>query len=225
MGLFSGFCCCFPRSQAPTPDMIEQSPARPVPLQSGQNDHSQNHVHSQFPIGMVAYTGNLNIRNDEGYAPTTPLPRYTPRPMSIQEKAIEGHMHMRSSSELGPESNTNTLSDEKQRHLHEYDHRDSRDGVTADDVSSAFSFQSSYGNTSTATRETPPPPYSAGVSPTPSRRTTVSVSSAMLRQQQMVNIAQPQPVFQRPEWMVRSPRCSVDIGEEVGARRFSWESR
>lgn len=53
----------------------------------------------------------------------------------------------------------------------------------------------------------------------------MSVSSAMLRQQQMVNIAQPQPVFPRPEWMVRSPRCSVDIEEEVGARRFSWESR
>lgn len=52
----------------------------------------------------------------------------------------------------------------------------------------------------------------------------MSVSSAVLRQQQMVNIAQPQPVFQRPEWMVRSPRCSVDIGE-VEARRFSWESR
>lgn len=129
-----------------------------------------------------------------------------------------------SSSELGPESSTNTPSDEKHRYLYEYDHRDFCDRVTADDVSSAFSFQSSYGNTSTATRETPPPPYSAGVSPTPSRRTTVSVSSAILRQQQMVNIAQPQPVFQRPEWMVRSPRYSVDVGEEVGSRRFSWES-
>lgn len=223
MGLFSGFCCCLPRSETSTPDMIEQSSARPVPLRSGQNDQSQSHNHSQFPNGMVAYTGNLNIRNDEGYTPTIPLPRYTPRPMSIREKTIEGHMRS-SSSALGAESNTNTPSDEKQSHLYEYDHRDSRDSVTADDVSSAFSFQSSYGNTSTATRETPPPPYSAGVSPTPSRRTTVSVSSAVLRQQQMVNIAQPQPVLQRPEWMVRSPRCSVDIGE-VEARRFSWESR
>lgn len=53
----------------------------------------------------------------------------------------------------------------------------------------------------------------------------MSVSSAMLRQQHMVNIAQPQPVFQRPDWMIRSPRCSVDIGEEVEVRRFSWESR
>lgn len=227
MGLFSGFCCCLPRSSAPTQDMVEQSPARPVPLQSGQNDQSQDHTHSSTPNGMVAYTGNLNIRDYQGYMPTIPLPRYTPRPMSIREKTIEGHMRS-SSPELGvgAESDTSASSDEKQRYLYEYDHRDSRDGgLTADDVSSAFSFQSSYGNTSTATRETPPPPYSAGVSPTPSRRTTVSVSSAMLRQQQMVNIAQPQPVFQRPEWMIRSPRCSVDIGEEVEVRRFSWESR
>ena len=224
MGLFSGFCCCFGRAPTPTPDMIEQSPARPVPLQSGQNEQFQSHTHNQFPNGMAAYIGNLNIRNDEGYTPTIPLPRYTPRPMSIREKTIEGHIRS-SSSELETESNTNTPSNEKQRYLYEYVHRDSRDGVTADDASSAFSFQSSYGNTTTATRETPPPPYSAGVSPTPSRRTTVSVSSAILRQQQMVNIAQPQAVFQRPEWMVRSPRCSVDIGEEFGARRFSWESR
>ncbi|ODM23697.1 hypothetical protein SI65_01286 [Aspergillus cristatus] len=207
--------------------MVEQSHARPVPLQSGQNDQSQGHTHGGTPNGMVAYTGNLNIRDYQGYTPTIPLPRYTPRPMSIREKTIEGHMRS-SSSDLGvgAESDTSAPSDEKQRYLYEYDHRDSRDGgVTADDVSSAFSFQSSYGNTSTATRETPPPPYSAGVSPTPSRRTTVSVSSAMLRQQHMVNIAQPQPVFQRPDWMIRSPRCSVDIGEEVEVRRFSWESR
>lgn len=224
MGLFSSFCCCFPRSQTPTPDMIEQSPARRVSLQGGQNDQSQSYTHSHAS-GMVAYTGNLNIRDDEGYTPAIPLPRYTPRPLSIREKTIEGRMRP-SSSDLGAEPNTNAPSDDKQRYLYEYDHRDFRDeGVTADDVSSAFSFQSSYGNTSTATRETPPPPYSAGVSPAPSRRTTVSVSSAMLRQQQMVNIAQPQPVFPRPEWMVRSPRCSVDIEEEVGARRFSWESR
>lgn len=223
MGLFSSFCCCFPRSsETTTPDMTEQHPARPVPLQSGQDDQNQ----SSIPNGVVVYTGNININYDEGYTPTIPLPRYTPRPMSIREKTIEGHMQS-SSSETGHNAR---LSDEKQRYQYEYDHRDSRDGgATADDVSSAFSFQSSYGNTSTATRETPPPPYSAGVSPTPSRRSTiVSVSSRMNYghgQQPMANIAQPQPVFQRPEWMIQSPRCSLEGEVDVASRRFSWESR
>ncbi|KAI9369705.1 hypothetical protein BJX61DRAFT_518556 [Aspergillus egyptiacus] len=65
------------------------------------------------------------------------------------------------------------------------------------DVSSALSFPSSYGNTSTATRETPPPPYSPPYSPpqvsSPAPSRPMSVSSVY----RLPPIAPPPPVFQR----------------------------
>ncbi|KAL4946327.1 hypothetical protein BDV06DRAFT_136396 [Aspergillus oleicola] len=79
------------------------------------------------------------------------------------------------------------------------------------DVSSAISFPSSYGNTSTATRETPPPPYSPpSFSPSPSR--SMSISSAYRNhpphpsQMPMAAITQPPPVFQAG----RLSRRSID---------------
>lgn len=92
------------------------------------------------------------------------------------------------------------------------------------DVSSAVSFPSSYGNTSTATRETPPPPYSPPfLSPAPSR--SMSVSST--HQPQIPNaITQPRPVFQPA-----GERSSID--EQIASMsltpiprpaRYSWES-
>ncbi|KAL3467889.1 hypothetical protein BJX64DRAFT_247652 [Aspergillus heterothallicus] len=100
------------------------------------------------------------------------------------------------------------------------------------DVSSALSFPSSYGNTSTATRETPPPPYSPPVlSPAPSR--SMSISSAYRHAYPgfagpMVALTQPPPVFQRPDGAggrFTPPRVSIDE-QIVGSRtrRFSWES-
>ena len=214
MTFLSNVFCCFSRS-VPAPEMTEARPARPVPFR--QEDQMQSDV---------AYNHNHNHVNDEGYTPNIPLPRYTARPMSIREKTLETHMRdpPLSSSSSVRQSYTPT-GDEK----HPYEFDNAGHGVTPDDVSSAFSFQSSYGNTSTATRETPPPPYSAEVSPVPTPTTRRSFSSNHSQQQQqqqppMVHIAQPRAVFQRPDWMVRSPRCSVE--EEVErSRRFSWESR
>ncbi|KAE8354886.1 hypothetical protein BDV28DRAFT_155865 [Aspergillus coremiiformis] len=99
------------------------------------------------------------------------------------------------------------------------------------DVSSAISFPSSYGNTSTATRDTPPPPYSSrGVSPAPSRSMSVSSAGYPLPPQPlaMMQIAQPRPVFQRPGNLVRNvlARRSLDEQNVSGRlRRFSWETQ
>ena len=219
MTFLSNVFCCFSRS-VPAPEMTEARSARPVPF-------TQDQIQSDTHNG-VAYNHNHNHVNDEGYTPNVPLPRYTPRPMSIREKTLEAHMRDPPLSSSSSSVRQSYTPDEK--HPYEFDHSHgghSRDGVTADDVSSAFSFQSSYGNTSTATRETPPPPYSAEVSPVPTPTTRRSFSSNHSQQQPpqpMVHIAQPRAVFQRPDWMVRSPRCSVE--EEVErSRRFSWESR
>ena len=227
MTFLSNIFCCFSCSVPAAPEMTEARPTRPVPFSPDrQEDQMQSNA---------AYNHHNHV-NDEGYTPNAPLPRYTPRPMSIREKTLEAHMRdpplsSSSSSSYSRRQSYTPTGDEK--HPYEFDHshsRHGRDGVTADDVSSAFSFQSSYGNTSTATRETPPPPYSAEVSPVPTPTTRRSFSSNHSQQQQqqqqqpVVHIAQPRAVFQRPEWMVRSPRCSVE--EEVErSRRFSWESR
>lgn len=234
MTFLSNVFCCFSRSVAAAPEMTEARPARPVPFRPDRQEGPIQSDNNDIPNG-VAY----NHVNDEGYTPNIPLPRYTPRPMSIREKTLEAHMRdpplSSSSSFSGRQSYTPT--DEKHPYAFEPDfqtrgHGHSHERVTADDVSSAFSFQSSYGNTSTATRETPPPPYSAEVSPVPTPRTRRSISSNHSQQQVQVvqqpmvqvQIAQPRAVFQRPDWVVRHSRCSID--EEVErSRRFSWESR
>ena len=224
MTFLSNVFCCLSRS-VPAPEMTEARPARPVPFRPNRQDQIQ----SDNPNGVAYNHNNHTHVNDQGYTPNIPLPRYTPRPMSIREKTLEAHMRdppLSSSSSSVRQSYT-PAADEK--HPYEVDHGGhGGHGVTPDDVSSAFSFQSSYGNTSTATRETPPPPYSAEVSPVPTPTTRRSFSSNHSQQQQqqqqpVVHIAQPRAVFQRPEWMVRSPRCSVEEGVE--SRRFSWESR
>ena len=224
MTFLSSVFCCFSRP-APAPEMTEARPARPVPFSP---DRQEDHMQSDIPNGVAC--NNHNHVNDEGYTPNISPPSYTARPMSIREKTLEAHMR---DPPLSSSSSVRQSYTADEKHPYESDHAGhghGRDGVTADDVSSAFSFQSSYGNTSTATRETPPPPYSAEVSPVPTPTTRRSFSSNHSQQQQqqqqqpVVPIAQPRAVFQRPEWMVRSPRCSVE--EEVErSRRFSWESR
>lgn len=229
MAFLRAICCCLSRSKPSTPEMTESCPARPVPQDSyGTQNRDQ-----------IDNANGTNNDDEDGYMPVVPLPRYTPWPMSIREKTLETHMRdppVSSSSSAplaGSDSYTYTpSSDEKHNYNYEREDPDSR--ATADDVSSAFSFQSSYGNTSTATRETPPPPYSVGVSPvhTPRRSISLSVSSGVDQthpylqhgQPPMIHITQPRAVFQRPEWMGRSPRCSIE--EEVERlRRVSGESR
>lgn len=101
---------------------------------------------SPSPPPPPASDSNANIitntDNDSGYFYSPPPPpRYTPRPASVHEKTLEAHFPSRPGT---PEK----------RHTE----RVSTD--SASDASSALSFPSSYGNTSTATGDTPPPPYS-----------------------------------------------------------------
>ncbi|KAL4980136.1 hypothetical protein BDW66DRAFT_125704 [Aspergillus desertorum] len=164
----------------------------------------------------------------DGYTSAT-LPAYTPRPgmnMTTQEKTLKAHMRDPSiSNETYYHRQHSTATDEKQRLAWEeaaaansnsnsnsdspypypypyYSyHAHPRPEEVSSDVSSTISFPSSYGNTSTATRETPPPPYSPrAFSPAPSGR-SMSISSAyqqnqMPTQPSMSAITQPAPVFQ-----------------------------
>ncbi|PTU24835.1 hypothetical protein P175DRAFT_0497944 [Aspergillus ochraceoroseus IBT 24754] len=203
--------CCLPTSCSPkSTTAAKQSPSVP---------HEDTNGHTSSPSRP-----NMN-QLDDGYTQVVPLPRYTARPMSIREKTLEAHMrdHPISSDQL----RSSMIADEKQRLAWEESASPdySREEVTSD-VSSAISFPSSYGNTSTATRETPPPPYSPPPwSPAPSR--SMSISSAY-RPLPISTITPPPPVFQRPEGTSSDrhtpPRRSID-GQLSRPRRFSWESR
>ncbi|KAJ9242071.1 hypothetical protein DTO271D3_7305 [Paecilomyces variotii] len=169
---------------------------------------------------------------DDGYSAVAPLPRYTPRPVSIQEKTLQ--LHMRDP----PISSDSRPMDEK--NPRDFEEPRSPTGSDAgSDASSTISMPSSYGNTSTATRETPPPPYSAHPSPAPSRPISISMqeTGAMqftlypgvadeppLSPPPMIHIPQPQPVFRRPEFLHRGVLPEND-DVSSHARRHSWESR
>ncbi|KAL6239654.1 hypothetical protein BDW75DRAFT_197974 [Aspergillus navahoensis] len=224
----------------------------------------------------------LHIQQDDPYNggyTSTPLPAYTPLPgvnMTAQEKTLAAHMrdpsisnetyrhhqhqqHSTATDEkqllawedaAAANSNSNSTSDSPYPYYPYHTHP--RPEEVSSDVSSAVSFPSSYGNTSTATRETPPPPYSPrAFSPAPSRR-SMSISSAYRHQQNQMQlqlpmpaIAQPAPVFQTGRPLRLS--ASLDAGAcpgllpvlhseyEYGASttppppplrsaRFSWES-
>lgn len=198
--MFRSICCCFPGLSSPETPEPEPRPEMTESTPRSDANHSNGNSNSNS-------TTDTDNRNN-GYASVVSLPRYTPRPLSIHEKTVDAHLRSPS-----PSAQSDSM-DEKQRF--EYD---SEGGVTADDGSSAFSFQSSYGNTSTATRETPPPPYS----PRMSRSMSLSFSSQRAMPLQPLPlplpiaqpIAQPPPIYQRPEWIGRSPRCSEEVERAV----------
>ncbi|KAL5003242.1 hypothetical protein BDV10DRAFT_68358 [Aspergillus recurvatus] len=216
--------------------------------------------------------------NNDGYT-STPLPAYTPRPginMTTQEKTLATHMQDPSISNEAYRHHQHhqhsTATDEKQRLAWEevaaansnsnpapdspypyypY-HSHPRPQEVSSDVSSAVSFPSSYGNTSTATRETPPPPYSPReFSPAPSRR-SMSISSAYRHQQNQMQMQLPMPAITQPAPVFQAGRplrlsASLDAGACPGLlpvlhpeyersasttpppfpprpARFSWES-
>jgi hypothetical protein len=135
------------------------------------------------PTSPSTNTDN-NTTNNHGYD-YIPPPRYTPRPASTHEKTLEVPPHPTSPP---------PAADEKRRHEFSSNPPD-RDSA-ASDTSSALSFQSSYGNTSTATRDTPPPPYTPrGQSLSPTRRArSVSGSSELslgLAVPPLAHVAQP----------------------------------
>ncbi|KAL2838252.1 hypothetical protein BJY01DRAFT_35546 [Aspergillus pseudoustus] len=239
MSCLSGiFTCCLP-TKAPKSPETQQAPP-PFCSTNSSNPHGPP-------------------QDQDGYNTVVP-PAYTPRPISIHEKTLEAHMrdppissetyHNQIHSEQVSNINPYTLStDEKQRlaweeatgttptptnhgnYYYPYYPHPRPEEVTSD-VSSALSFPSSYGNTSTATRETPPPPYSPPVlSPAPSR--SMSISSAYRhpypgQMGPMVALTQPPPVFQRPDGgagRFTPPRVSID--EQIAgrrSRRLSWDS-
>ncbi|KAB8255934.1 hypothetical protein BDV32DRAFT_129926 [Aspergillus pseudonomiae] len=220
MSMFNILCGCVTRSSP----LSSQPPAQPRHQpQNGDNGTATYNPDSNGPPGMY---------EDDGYSPVVPLPRYTPRPVSIQEKTLEAHMRDPPVSSSENASNSTYFQDEKDRLAFEMaPNRNHNPEDLTSEVSSAISFPSSYGNTSTATRDTPPPPYSSrGVSPAPSRSMSVSSSGYPLPPQQvaMMQIAQPRPVFQRPHGLVRNvlSRRSFDEEHESGRpRRFSWENQ
>ncbi|EKV07918.1 hypothetical protein Pdw03_4346 [Penicillium digitatum] len=145
---------------------------------------------------------------DGGYTSVVPLPLYTARPLSLHEKTLEAHMRDPS---ISSESQNSYPNDEKNANRCDED--------LTSDSSSAISFPSSYGNTSTATRDTPPPPYSPRHSAMLSRSRTMSVSSAM------AVIINP-PLAAR----MNNSRTGHTYSEEDNRsirrhRRVSWESR
>ncbi|KAM5445224.1 hypothetical protein MaudCBS49596_007706 [Microsporum audouinii] len=155
------------------------------------------------------------VDENDPYHSSQPLPRYTARPISIQEKtlAISGRQSI---------CDRDYPRDEKgqiQANQNIYNRR-SPNNIAEDDssdASSQISFPSSLGNTSTATGETPPPPYSYCSSVAQSHRsmsisipathtgTETDASSMMLPSP----IATPPPVFCR---------------DNTGSSRRSYES-
>ncbi|KAH8700150.1 hypothetical protein BGW36DRAFT_373530 [Talaromyces proteolyticus] len=105
---------------------------------------------------------------DSGYTPVVPLPRYTPRPLSIHEKTLENNFQNQNGHNQPGRGSFGAL-DEKNRQdfedapVQSHSTGSSSATVTAtmDDASSAYSFPSSFGHTSTETRDTLPPPYSS----------------------------------------------------------------
>ncbi|EQL35024.1 hypothetical protein BDFG_03244 [Blastomyces dermatitidis ATCC 26199] len=157
--MLGSLCCCFPSPRRlPSAPVLHQQPHDP---QAGFRRCG----------GVNGDTDAPGI--DEPYLSTAPLPRYTPRPVSIHEKTIAFERR---------QSNLNEQSDfpceQKNRYEFERDLASPQLDDRSSDASSEVSVPSSFGNTSTATTETPPPPYSSNSSIAPSRRSmSISVST------------------------------------------------
>ncbi|KAJ5095879.1 hypothetical protein NUU61_005235 [Penicillium alfredii] len=218
MSFLSGLCGCFARSNSPPPST--SSPEMQMPGTHNNSRHSTQtgrftlssdgeFIRPAVPRIARREHGPLPADADDGgYAAVVPLPQYTPRPMSIHEKTLEAHMR---DSSISSESQDTYPTDEKNRNL--YDEEVTSDG------SSAISFPSSYGNTSTATRETPPPPYSPRHSVVLNRSRSISISSAMA-----VTINPPPSAHMN---ISRTGHARVDADDQSirRHRRVSWESR
>lgn len=191
--------CCFGRSKSSS----LQSPPHIRDLQRGTTA-TRSCIFQPTHCGHnESFSDNSN--NNNGVS----LPRYTPRPSSIHEKTLEAHLRDPPISSSSPTSNLYPTALEEKRQ-HEYSpFEEGEENITPDDMSSAISFQSSYGNTSTATCETPPPPYSPrsysprGISPVPSERRRMSVASSRGSFPEMMLVAQPRPVYRRDGSWVR----------------------
>lgn len=216
MSFLGGLCGCFVHD-----DKSTRSSSTP----EMQSAISQNYNRNGIQTGNFTLSGDgMFIRpapgggpghgphpgdaDDGGYTNVAPLPRYTPRPISIHEKTLEAHLRDPS---VSSESNAPYPHDEKSRNL--YDEEVTSDG------SSCISYPSSYGNTSTATRETPPPPYSPRHSSAFNRSRSVSISSAM------AVVINPPPTARVADSRTGAARSDADNQSIRRHRRASWESR
>ncbi|KAF7590471.1 hypothetical protein BBP40_002816 [Aspergillus hancockii] len=220
MSILNILCGCVTRS--PPAYQSTAQPRQQTPQIRDNGTTTNNRTNNSPP----------DIDDEDGYFPVVPLPRYTPRPMSIQEKTLEAHMRDPPISSVDYNNDSTTYPDEKDHYTFEtIPNRNNNPEDLTSEASSAISFPSSYGNTSTATRDTPPPPYSSrGVSPAPSRSMSISSVGYALPPQQlaMMQIAQPRPVFQRSGNLARNvlARRSLDEQAESGRpRRLSWETQ
>ncbi|KAF3387419.1 hypothetical protein F1880_000681 [Penicillium rolfsii] len=218
MTFLSALCGCFTRS-----DVLPGSSSKP----EMQANHSQSRTRSGVQTGSFILTDDGEfVRADGppggrpghgpppsdsdtigGYASVVPLPQYTPRPMSIHEKTLEAHLR---DPPMSSDSNA-IYQDEKRRHMY--------DEEVTSDSSSTISYPSSYGNTSTATRETPPPPYSPRHSVMLCRSRATSISSAMA-----ITI-NPPPMARLNGARTGPPPSDADDRSIRRHRRASWESR
>ncbi|KAJ5130249.1 uncharacterized protein N7515_006288 [Penicillium bovifimosum] len=227
MSFLSALCGCFSR------ETVVEKPSRgpTFPESMTQRSHANGLQTGRF---MLSETGEF-IRpaapatgghehgpppdsENGGYASVVPLPQYTARPMSLHEKTLEAHMRDPS---ISSEYQNSYPQDEK--NASRYDEgstSDSRyDEEVTSDSSSAVSFPSSYGNTSTATRETPPPPYSPRHSSMLCRSRSMSISSAM------AVIIHPPPAA-RLSGSQTGPTYSDEDDRSIRRhRRVSWGSR
>lgn len=218
MSFLGGFCGCFTRNDASPHSIPEMQTSNSQTLtrngvQTGSFILSGegNFIRAAGPGGRGGNGDGLGPppggSEDGGYANVVPLPQYTPLPMSIHEKTLETNMR-------DPAMSSDSFGyghDEKSRNLY--------DEEITSDSSSTISYPSSYGNTSTATRETPPPPYSPRQSAALSRSRSISVSSAM-----GITLNQP-PVARVHGWQSGGPPSEADDRSIRRHRRVSWESR
>ncbi|KAJ6024694.1 hypothetical protein N7540_005491 [Penicillium herquei] len=211
MSFLGDLCGCFTRDAPPHSSEPKPVPPRQIQSRSGvQTGRFTLSGEGEFirAAGASEQDGHGHghghgppTDSDGGYSSVVPLPQYTPHPMSIHEKTLEAHLRV--------------YHDEKSRHLYEED--------VSSDSASTLSYPSSYGNTSTATRETPPPPYSPRHSVVLSTRSrSLSVTSAMAV---TINPPPMARVNGRVAGRITAPSSEADDLSIRRLRRVSWESR
>jgi len=217
-------CGCFTSSDSRRTRTQTQTPYDP---QAG-------FVRRDIHVDLPQYSNDPTLDEAEGYLPVAPLPRYTPRPVSSHEKTLQSSSEQDSSGTVTPRN-----PDEKNR----YDFEEPSSRPTEDDASSAFSFPSSFGHTSTDTRDTPPPPYASCTSLVPSRSRASSMNQrpegtqmhahpmqcpSPITPPPMVHIAQPRPVFRQTGLVygIRGTAYPDTMEHMTGHQaRRSWDSQ
>ncbi|WEW59699.1 hypothetical protein PRK78_005179 [Emydomyces testavorans] len=134
------------------------------------------------------------------YNSFAPLPRYTPRPIDANDEKPPAFEHLQSMTNR--RSSEYPMDEKTPLDIKVDQARTNLAGDHSSDASSTFSVPSSFGNTSTATTETPPPPYSVRSSRAPSQRSmSISISPSLAELVQGSSmpspVTQPQPAFFR----------------------------